>query len=157
MRKVVPVFLVLVLGITVAGFAQQRGPKIKVIGGMRVNPMVVVDSHGNKKEFTRLHTELGVLLQKKVYLSAGYTPYTNAFYTFNEYWFRGFDKKLPVSIVGILEYNADTDRTYANLGFNLKLSAVGNGIVMIGSEVGRWERVVKVGAFIPLSFVIYQK
>lgn len=127
-----------------------------VVTGMRINPMVVIDSDGNRQEFTRLHTEVGTLLNQKFYLSVGYTPFVNSVFTFNEYWFSGFKNRLPVSIVGILEHNFDNDKSFYNIGFNFKLKN-GNGIVMVASQFEKFDPIYKIGAFIPLSFVLYQK
>lgn len=140
----------------IAQYASAQEKSFTLMGGMRINPMVVIDSEGNRKEFTRLHSEIGALLNQSVYLSAGYTPFLNSAFTFNEYWFWGFDSALPVSVVGILEHNFDTEKSFYNVGFNFKLKN-GNGIVMIGSQFEDFDPIYKIGAFIPLSWVIYQK
>jgi len=143
----------MIFGMTNISVAQE--PSFVFVTGMRINPMVVIDSNGNKMEFTRLHTEVGTLLNQKIYLSVGYTPFVNNVFTFNEYWFSGFKNRLPVSIVGTLEHNFDNDKSFYNLGFNFKLKN-GNGIVMVGSQFVKFDPIYKIGAFIPLSFVLYQ-
>jgi hypothetical protein len=153
MKKIV-VLLILSLSFSKMLFAQESS--FMVITGLRVNPMVVIDSDGNRQEFTRLHTEIGTLLNQKIYLSVGYTPFVNSIFTFNEYWFLDFKSSLPISVVGILEHNFDKDKSFYNLGFNFKLKN-GNGIVMVGSQFEKFDPIYKVGAFIPLSWIIFQE
>lgn len=148
--------LLIFVTILLSNRAFSQEPSLIVISGMRINPMVVYDSEGNRTEFTRIHTEVGTLLNQKVYLSVGYTPFVNSIFTFNEYWFSGFKNRLPVSIVGFLEYNFDKEKSFYNVGFNFKFKN-GNGIVMIGSQFDTFDPAYKIGAFIPLSFVLYQK
>jgi hypothetical protein len=142
--------------ISAAGLLPAQESNFKLIGGMRINPMVVIDSKGIKTEFTRLHTEIGAMVKKRIYLSAGYTPFVNGVYTFNEYWFSGFKNRLPVSLVGILEHNFDSEKSFYNLGFNFKLEN-GNWIVMVGSQFEKFDPIYKIGAFVPISWVIHQK
>lgn len=153
MKKLL-LFFVLAFGIPNMLTAQES--PFLLVTGMRINPMVVIDSDGNKMEFTRLHTEIGTLLNQKIYLSVGYTPFVNSVFTFNEYWFSGFKNRLPVSIVGILEHNFNNEKSFYNVGFNFKFKN-GNGIVMVGSQFEQFDPIYKIGAFIPLSFVLYQK
>ena len=153
MKKIV-VLLIFSLSFSKMLFAQESS--FMVITGLRVNPMVVIDSDGNRKEFTRLHTEIGTLLNQKIYLSAGYTPFVNSVFTFNEYWFLDFKSSLPISVVGIMEHSFDNDKSYYNLGFNFKLKN-GNGIVMVGSQFEKFDPIYKVGAFIPLSWILYKE
>lgn len=153
MKKILLVFIT-AFGMIQNSTAQESTFILK--GGLRINPMVVIDSHGNKKEFTRLHTEIGSLLKQNIYLSVGYTPFVNGVYTFNEYWFLGFDSSLPISVVGILEHNFDKKKTFYNVGFNFKFNN-GNGIVMVGSQFESFDPIYKIGAFIPLSWIIYRK
>lgn len=153
MKKILLMFIT-AFGIIQNSPAQENSFILK--GGMRINPMVVIDSDGNRQEFTRLHSEIGTLLNQRIYLSAGYTPFLNSVFTFNEYWFLGFDSALPVSVVGILEHNFDKEKSFYNVGFNFKFKN-GNGIVMVGSQFEDFDPIFKIGAFIPLSWVIYKK
>lgn len=153
MKKILLIFIT-AFGIIQNLPAQESSFILK--SGLRINPMVVIDSDGNKTEFTRLHTEIGSLLNQNVYLSVGYTPFVNSMYTFNEYWFLGFDSSLPISVVSILEHNFDKKKSFYNVGFNFKLNN-GNGIVMVGSQFENFDPIYKIGAFIPLSWIIYQK
>ena len=153
MKKLLLVFMLLFV---TSNVSVAQDPSFVVLVGLRINPMFVIDSHGNKKVFTRIHTEVGTLLNQKVYLSVGYTPFVNTIFTFNEYWFSGFKNRLPVSIVGILEHNFDNDKSFYNIGFNFKLKN-GHAILMAGSQFESFDPIYKVGAFIPLSFVLYQK
>lgn len=93
---------------------------------MRINPMVVIDSDGNTMEFTRLHSEIGTLLNQKNYLSVGYTQFVNSVFTFNGYWFSVFKNRLPMSIVGIIEHNFDNEKWFLILSSisNLKMGTV---------------------------------
>ncbi|MGB4414495.1 MAG: hypothetical protein WBI53_06380 [Paludibacter sp.] len=50
------------------------------------------------------------MYNNKTYLSVGYTLFANAIYNFNEYWFVGFDKKIPVSWVLAEEYIFDENK-----------------------------------------------
>jgi hypothetical protein len=130
---------------------------LTVIGGMRINPFVIIDySDGKKQEFTRLNVELGALVDKKKYFSVGYTPYSKSIYTFDEYWILGLDSRFPASMVGIIEYNLEDDKGYYNAGINLKFLN-GNGIVLLGSRFDEFDLKVKIGAFIPLNWILYQR
>ena len=64
---------------------EENKQNYKIIAGARINPLVIYDFEGNREEAVRLHGELGVMMNQKWYLSAGYTPFMNSFYTFNEY------------------------------------------------------------------------
>ncbi len=92
-------FIILLFSVFSIKIYAQNGTELKIIAGIRVNPLIIYKFNGEKKEITRLHAEIGALFNKKTYVSFGYTPFTNAIYNFNEYWFRGFDKKIPVSWV----------------------------------------------------------
>lgn len=127
-----------------------------VIGGMRINPMVVYDFKGNRTEFTRIHTEIGALKNKKAFVSVGYTPFINSIYTFNEYWFFDLNSTRPISFVSVLEYNFDNDRAFYNFGFNFKFKG-GNGIILWGSRFDTFDPALKIGAFLPMSWVLYKK
>ncbi len=136
----------------------QNGAHLKVIAGVRVNPLIVYNfDSGEKKEITRLHAEIGALFNKKTYISFGYTPFVNVIYNFNEYWFRGFDKKIPVSWVLAEEYLLDKKRLIVQSGPNIKLSSVGNIFCFIFTPVDSFDPGIKAGAFIPLNAVIYKK
>ena len=134
----------------------QNKTSLKVIAGVRVNPLIIFDFKGNKKEITRLHAEIGALFNKKTYISFGYTPFINAVYNFNEYWFRGFDKKVPVSWVIAEEYLIDKKKFFVQTGPNVKLSKVGNVFCFLFTPVDSFDLGLKVGAFIPLNVVMYK-
>ncbi len=136
----------------------QNGSHLKVIAGVRVNPLIVYNfNNGEKKEITRLHFEIGALFNKKTYISFGYTPFVNAIYNFNEYWFRGFDKKIPVSWVIAEEYLMDNKKLFIQSGPNIKLSNVGNVFCFIFTPADSFDPGMKVGAFIPLNAVLLKK
>lgn len=82
---------------------------------------MIYDFDVNRPEFVPLHSELGLMWDKKGYFSTGYTPFTNSYYTFNEYRFIGMDKKIPVSLVASAEYMADKDKFILQGGPNIKL------------------------------------
>ena len=134
----------------------QEGERLKVITGVRVNPFVMYDFDGNKTEITRIHTELGAMFNNKTYLSVGYTPFANAIYNFNEYWFVGFDKKIPVSWVLAEEYMIDENKFIVQTGPNFKLGNVGNAFVFLFTPVDNIDWGLKVGAFIPLNVVLHK-
>ena len=138
----------------IPAFAQE--PSLIVIGGMRINPMVVYDSEGNRSEFTRIHTEIGALKNKNTFVSVGYTPFLNSVYTFNEYWFFDLNSPRPISLVSVIEYNFDNDKAFYNFGFNLKFKG-GNGIILWGSRFDAFDPMLKIGAFLPMSWVLYKK
>lgn len=50
------------------------------------------------------------MFNNKTYLPVGYTLFANAIYNFNEYWFVGFDKIIPVSWVLAEEYIFDENK-----------------------------------------------
>ncbi len=134
----------------------QEGERLKVITGVRVNPFVMYDFDGNKREITRIHAELGAMFNNKTYLSVGYTPFANAIYNFNEYWFVGFDKKIPVSWVLAEEYMIDENKFIVQTGPNFKLGNVGNAFVFLFTPVDNIDWGLKVGAFIPLNVVLHK-
>ena len=133
----------------------QENNTYKVIAGARINPLVLYDFDGNRKEAVRLHGELGVLLQKKWYFSVGYTPFMNSYFTFNEYWFTGLDKKVPVSVVASAEWMPDNNRVILQGGPNIKLSG-GNVFAFLFTPTGKLDLGLKIGAFIPLNTIIKQ-
>lgn len=135
----------------------QEGERVKVIAGVRVNPFVMYDFDGNRTEITRIHAEIGALFNNKTYLSFGYTPSVNAIYNFNEYWFVGFDKKIPVSWVLAEEYMIDEDKFIVQTGPNLKLGKIGNVFAFIFTPVNQMDLGLKIGAFIPLNVILYKK
>jgi hypothetical protein len=135
--------------------AQQE--KYRLITGVRVNPLVVYDLEGNASEFMRLHGEFGALFQKKFYVSVGYTAVANAIYNFNEYWFIGFDKKLPVSWVIAEEYMLNENKFIIQSGLNVKLSKIGNVFAFLFTPTDNLDLGLKVGVFIPLNVVLTKK
>ena len=135
----------------------QESEHLKVITGVRVNPFVMYDFKGNRTEITRIHAEVGALINNKTYLSLGYTPFANAIYNFNEYWFIGFDKKIPVSWVLAEEYMFDENKFIVQSGPNFKLGNVGNAFVFLFTPLDNTKWGMKVGAFIPLNVVLYKK
>lgn len=135
----------------------QESEHLKVITGVRVNPFVMYDFDGNKTEITRIHAELGAMLNKKTYLSLGYTPFVNAIYNFNEYWFVGFDKKIPISWVLAEEYMFDDNKFIVQSGPNFKLGNVGNAYVFLFTPLDNIKWGMKVGAFIPLNVILCKK
>ncbi|NOZ35503.1 MAG: hypothetical protein GXO80_09435 [Chlorobi bacterium] len=135
----------------------QESKSFKIITGVRVNPLLIYDLKGNVNEKVLLHGELGALFNKKIYTSVGYTAAMNAIYNFNEYWFLGFDKKLPVSWVLAEEYNFNNKMIFIQTGPNIKLSNTGNVFVFLFTPVNQFNLGLKVGVFIPLNFVIKNK
>ena len=155
MKKLTILFIALIF--TGINLKAQEGDKIKVITGVRINPFVMFDNQGNKAEITRLHGEIGALFNKKIYTSIGYTPFVNAVYNFNEYWFLGFDKKIPVSWVIAGDYMISENQLVLQTGPNIKLGKIGNLFVFVFKPVGTETLGIKIGAFIPLNVVLYKK
>jgi len=120
MKKII-IVLIAVFTISIALKAQESN-NLKLIAGVRVNPLLIYDLNGNVNEKVLLHGELGALFNKKIYTSVGYTAAVNAVYNFNEYWFLGFDKKVPVSWVIAEEYNFNNKTFFIQTGPNIKLS-----------------------------------
>lgn len=135
----------------------QESRHLKVITGVRVNPFVMYDFKGNRTEITRIHAEVGALFNKKTYLSFGYTPSVNSVYNFNEYWFVGFDKKIPVSWVLAEEYMINAKKFVVQTGPNFKLGKIGNVFLFLFTPTDRIDWGLKVGAFIPINVVLYKK
>ncbi|MAT59425.1 MAG: hypothetical protein CMF23_15745 [Ignavibacteriae bacterium] len=131
----------------------QEAENYKIIMGVRLNPLVIYDFEGGRKELFRLHAEVGALLNKRTYLSAGYTPFTNSIYSFNEYWFISFDNPLPISAVISAEYMFDSEKFILQGGPNFKLNG-GNVFAFIFTPIDNINWGLKVGAFIPINFVI---
>ncbi len=131
--------------------------KIRLITGVRVNPLIVYDFEGNSQEFMRLHGEFGALFNRKIYVSVGYAAVANAVYNFNEYWFIGFDKKVPVSWVLATEYMLTENKFIVQTGPNIKLSKIGNVFAFLFTPVDNFNLGMKVGVFIPLNVVLMKK
>ncbi|MGM0376046.1 MAG: hypothetical protein ACQEQ0_04685 [Bacteroidota bacterium] len=132
---------------------EENKQNYKVIAGARVNPLVIYDFEGNREEAVRLHGELGLMMNQTWYFSAGYTPFMNSFYTFNEYWFRRMDKKLPVSAVLSAEWMTEKDKFIIQGGPNFKLQG-GNVFAFLFTPTQNINWGLKIGAFIPLNVVI---
>ncbi len=128
--------------------------KYRIITGIRVNPILIYDLKGNVNEKVLLHGELGALFNKRFYTSIGYTAAVNAIYNFNEYWFIGFDKKVPVSWVLAGEYNFDNKKSFIQTGPNIKLSKIGNVFAFLFTPTDKFQLGLKVGVFIPLNVVL---
>jgi len=156
MRKLI-ILTILLSALSFKSNAQEQGDKLKLITGVRVNPFVLYDFDGNKTEIMRIHAEIGALFNKRIYTSVGYTPYANAIYNFNEYWFIGFDKKVPVSLVVAAEYMIDDNKFIFQTGPNVKLGKVGNAFVFLFTPLDNINWGLKVGAFIPLNVVLMKK
>lgn len=135
----------------------QNGGKLKVITGVRVNPLLIYNLKGGVNEKVLLHGELGALFNKRIYTSIGYTAAVNAIYNFNEYWFIGFDKKVPVSWVIAEEYNLSNNKFFIQTGPNIKLSKIGNVFAFLFTPTDQFKLGLKVGVFIPLNVVLYKK
>ena len=161
MKKILTLTLLFVFALSIknaeAQEQQQENEKYRIIGGVRVNPLIVYDLQGNTSEFVRLHAEVGALFHKKAYISFGYTAAANAVYNFNEYWFVGFDKKVPVSWVVATEYMINDKKFLFQTGPNIKLSNVGNLFVFAFTPTNNFDLGLKVGVFIPLNVVIAKK
>ena len=159
MRKVFTLFVLIFLTSS-AIFAQKEqsdDEHFRLIAGIRVNPLLIYDLGGNVKEKVLLHGEVGALFNKRIYTSLGYTAVMNAIYTFNEYWFIGFDKKVPVSWVLAAEYNMNEYRFFVQSGPNIKLSKIGNLFLFLFTPVDKFDLGLKVGVFIPLNVVLVKK
>jgi len=141
------------LGVQVA--AQENADKTyKLITGIRVNPILIYDLEGSVNDKVLLHGEVGVLLKKQFYTSVGYTAVANSIYNFNEYWFIGLNKKIPVSWVLAEEYNFNNNKYYIQTGINIKLSKIGNVFAFLYTPTDQFKLGLKVGVFIPLNVVL---
>lgn len=158
MKKIFTLFtIILLLVLSKQVNAQEKkliSEKFRLITGIRVNPLLIYDLEGNYKEKILLHGELGVLFKKCFYTSVGYTAGMNVIYNFNEYWFIGFDKKAPVSLVVAEEYNLNNNKFYIQTGPNIKLSKIGNFFMFLHTPVDDFKLGLKVGVFIPLNVVL---
>ncbi|PWD98623.1 hypothetical protein [Marinilabilia rubra] len=152
-------YLTVIVFLLMAGSALSQDNNVKpykLIMGARVNPLVIYDFDGNRNEAVRLHGEIGLMWNKKWYFSFGYTPYMNSLYTFNEYWFLGMDKKIPVSIVASAEYMADNDKFILQGGPNMKLQG-GNVFAFLFTPADKVDWGLKLGAFIPLNVILKER
>ncbi len=162
MKNRVLSLLTVLLIFTSASLAQEQTQqnstteKYRIITGVRINPLIIY-YQGQKIETTRLHLELGALFHKRLYTSVGYTPFVNAVYNFNEYWFIGFDKKVPVSLVVAGEYMISDHKLFLQAGPNIKLSKIGNVFIFAFRSVDDPAWGVKFGTFIPLNVLIKKK
>ena len=129
----------------------------RIITGVRVNPLLIYDLQGGVEEKVLLHGELGALFNKRIYTSVGYTAAMNAVYNFNEYWFIGFHRKVPVSWVVAGEYNFNNKKFFLQTGPNIKLSKIGNLFAFAFTPADRFNIGLKIGVFIPLNVVITKK
>jgi len=152
------VALLIIFSINVDAQDNKQTPeKFRIIIGIRVNPLIIYDFEGNYQEKVLLHGEFGALFNKKIYTSVGYTAGINAIYNFNEYWFIGFDNKVPMSWVIAEEYNLTNKKFFVQTGPNIKLSKIGNFFMFLYTPVDNFKLGLKVGVFIPLNVVITKK
>jgi len=150
----------LMLIATISTSAQKKtssGDQYKIIAGVRINPLVIYDLEGGVSDKVLLHGELGILFKKKFYTSAGYTAAMNSVYNFSEYWFIGFDKKVPASWVVAEAYNFNQNKFFIQTGINLKLSKIGNVFAFLFSPTDYFKPGLKVGVFIPLNVILKKK
>jgi hypothetical protein len=131
----------------------QEKEKYRLITGIRVNPLVIYNFDGTRKEFVRIHGEIGTLINKQTYLSVGYTPFTNSVYTFNEYWMIPLDKPFPISAVISAEYLFDNKKLVLQGGPNFKFKG-GNGFIFLFTPANEIDWGLKVGVFIPINVTI---
>jgi len=161
MRKIT--FVVLLLSLTLFAKAQEKKEqnstpeKYRIITGVRVNPLLIYHEGGVVDEKVLLHGELGMLFHKRLYTSVGYTAAVNAIYNFNEYWFIGFEHKVPVSWVLAAEYNLTNNKFFVQTGPNIKLSKIGNVFAFFFTPTDQFSLGLKVGVFIPLNVVLKKK
>ena len=155
--RIIIITVVLAILSSTSLFAQEVSDKpYKIIVGARVNPLIIYDFNGNRTEAVRLHGEIGLMWNKKWYFSAGYTPFMNSYYTFNEYWFLGMEKKVPVSLVASAEFMADDNKFILQGGPNIKLKG-GNVFAFLFTPVDQINWGLKIGAFIPINVVIKER
>ncbi len=164
MNKIIHLFIiVLFISLSASSYAQEKKEqkaapeKYRIITGVRVNPLIIYDLSGGLKEKMLLHGELGLLLHKRLYSSIGYTAAVNAIYNFNEYWFIGFDHKVPVSWVLAAEYNLNNEKFFIQTGPNIKLSKIGNVFAFFFTPTNKFSLGLKVGVFIPLNVVLNKR
>ena len=155
--RIIIITVVLAILSAASLFAQEVSDKpYKIIVGARVNPLIIYDFNGNRTEAVRLHGEIGLMWNKKWYFSAGYTPFMNSYYTFNEYWFLGMEKKVPVSLVASAEFMADENKFILQGGPNIKLHG-GTVFAFLFTPVDQINWGLKIGAFIPINVVIKER
>ncbi len=153
LTKIKAVFTVILFFFLAFNTKAQEAEKYKIIAGFRINPLVIYDFDGHRKEFVRIHGEIGALIDKRSYFSVGYTPFTNSIYTFNEYWFISFDEPLPISAVISAEYMFDSRKFIIQGGPNFKFKD-GNGFLFLFTPADKIDWGLKVGVFIPINIVI---
>ncbi|MGM0532130.1 MAG: hypothetical protein ACQER7_12355 [Bacteroidota bacterium] len=153
MKKSILILMLIAVSLITDG---QENKNYQFIAGARINPLVIYDFEGNRSETVRLHGEIGLMLNRKWYFSAGYTPFMNSVYTFNEYWFIGMEKKVPVSFVASTEWMPDRDKFILQGGPNIKLKG-GNIFAFLFTPANKLDWGLKVGAFIPLNVVLKEK
>ena len=151
---ILAIIILITFSINVKTQEYKTPEKFRLITGIRVNPLLIYDLEGDYKEKVLLHGELGALFNKKYYTSIGYTAGVNAIYNFNEYWFIGFDKKVPVSWVIAEEYDLNNNKIFVQTGSNIKLSKIGNFFMFFYTPVDEFKLGLKVGVFIPLNVVL---
>ncbi len=156
MKNIFRYFVIIVFAISTPTRAQEdpAGENYKLITGLRVNPLLIYDLEGKINEKVLLHGEVGIVLKKRFYTSLGYTAGVNAIYNFNEYWFVGFDKKVPISWVVAEEYTINNKKFFVQTGANIKLSKMGNFFMFLFTPVDEFNLGLKVGVFIPLNVVL---
>ena len=153
LTKIKPAFTVILFLFIAFNTKAQENEKYRIIAGFRINPLVIYDFDGNRKEFVRIHGEIGALIDKRSYFSVGYTPFTNSIYTFNEYWFFPLDKQFPISAVISAEYMFDSKKIFLQNGPNFKFKG-GNGFLFLFTPVNKIDWGLKVGVFIPINIII---
>ncbi|VAX25552.1 hypothetical protein MNBD_IGNAVI01-3049 [hydrothermal vent metagenome] len=151
--KLIKVLFIITVLMSFSSIHSQETENYKIIAGVRLNPLIVYNLEGGREEFFRLHAEIGALLKKRTYISVGYTPFMNSVYSFNEYWFIPFDKPLPISAVISAEYMIDNNKLILQGGPNIKLMG-GNVFAFIFTPADNINWGLKVGAFIPINFVV---
>lgn len=155
MKKIL--LITILLAAVIFSYSQGSAEKpYKLLAGARVNPLVIYDFDGNRSEAVRLHGEAGLMWNKRWYFSVGYTPFMNSIYTFNEYWFVGLDKKVPVSFVASSEYLSDDNKFILQGGPNIKLHG-GNVFFFLFTPADKIDWGLKVGAFIPLNVILKKR
>jgi hypothetical protein len=152
--SILPMIIYFAISTPVNAQENKTGDNYKIITGVRVNPVLIYDLEGGVNQKVLLHGELGALLKKRFYTSIGYTAAVNAIYNFNEYWFIGFDKKIPVSWVIAEEYNLNNNKFFVQSGPNIKLSKIGNVFAFLFTPTNEFKLGLKVGVFIPLNVIL---
>lgn len=156
MKRVVFLFMFIVLGSTINAQQKHDTAKIIIVGGLRIFPFFTTDFNDFKAEYVRVNIEVGSLINQKFYVSLGYTPIGNSYYTFEEYWFIGLDRKNPVAVVGEIDYCPNTGRFVYNLGFGFQ-KGFANAKVLMYSGFGEFKPRLKIGVIFPLNWEVYRK